>query len=86
MHKIFSPAEEVEMINRECRVAGIGCVDCKKRLAANLNRHLEPFRAKRAALASQPDYVTDVLNDGAKRARVIAQKTMEEVREAIQLP
>lgn len=86
MHKIFSPAEEVEMINRECRVAGIGCVDCKKRFAANLNRHLEPFRAKRAELASKPDLVPDVLNDGAKRARVIAQKTMEEVREAIQLP
>jgi len=86
MHKIFSPAEEVEMINRECRTAGIGCVECKKRFAANLNRHLEPFRAKRAELASTPGYVTDVLDDGAKRARVIAQKTMEEVREAIQLP
>jgi len=86
MHKIFSPQEEVEMINRECRVAGIGCVDCKKRFAANLNKDLEPFRAKRAELESQPDYVNDILNDGGKRARVIAQKTMEEVREAIQLP
>jgi len=61
-------------------------VDCKKRFAANLNKNLEPFRAKRAELEMKPDYVTDVLNDGAKRARVIAQKTMEEVREAIQLP
>jgi tryptophanyl-tRNA synthetase len=86
MHKIFSSAEEVEMINRECRVAGIGCVDCKKRFAANLNKDLEPFRAKRAELESKPDYVNDVLNDGGKRARVIAQKTMEEVREAIGLP
>jgi tryptophanyl-tRNA synthetase len=86
MHKIFSPVEEVEMVNAECRRAGIGCVHCKKRLAANLNRHLEPFRAKRADLAAKPDYVQDVLDDGGKRARVIAQKTMEEVREAIQLP
>jgi tryptophanyl-tRNA synthetase len=86
MHKIFSPAEEVAMVNIECRRAGIGCVDCKKRLAANLNTHLEPFRAKRAELAACPDDVQDVLNDGATRARVIAQKTMEEVREAIQLP
>jgi len=86
MHKIFSPQDEVNMINAECRTAGIGCVDCKKRFAANLNKHLEPFRAKRVELASKPDYVTDVLNDGAKRARAIAQKTMEEVREAIQLP
>jgi len=86
MHKIFSPQDEVDMVNVECRRAGIGCVDCKKLFAANLNKHLEPFRAKRAELASTPDYVTDVLNDGAKRARAIAQKTMEEVREAIQLP
>jgi tryptophanyl-tRNA synthetase len=86
MHKIFSSAEEVEMVNAECRRAGIGCVDCKKRLAANLNAHLEPFRAKRAELAGCPDDVQDVLNDGGKRARVIAQKTMQEVREAIQLP
>ena len=86
MHKIFSPTEEVEMVNVECRRAGIGCVDCKKRLAANLNTHLEPFRAKRAELAACPEDVQDVLNDGGKRARVIAQQTMQEVREAIQLP
>ena len=86
MHKIFSSAEEVELVNVECRRAGIGCVDCKKRLAANLNTHLEPFRTKRAELAARPNDVQDVLLDGGKRARAIAQKTMEEVREAIQLP
>jgi len=86
MHKIFSPQDEVDMINVECRRAGIGCVDCKMRYAANLNKSLEPFRAKRAKLASKPDVVQDILNDGAKRARTIAQQTMIEVREAIQLP
>lgn len=86
MHKIFSPQEEVDMINTECRKAGIGCVDCKMRFANNLNKHLEPFRAKRNELASQESYVKDVLNDGGKRARVIAQETMSEVREAMQLP
>jgi tryptophanyl-tRNA synthetase len=86
MHKIMSPQEEVDMINIECRRAGIGCVDCKLRFAANLNKHLEPFRAKRAELASQESYVKDVLADGGKRARAIAQQTMVEVREAMQLP
>lgn len=74
------------MVNVECRRAGIGCVDCKMLLARNLNQHLELFRAKRAELASSPDYVSDVLKDGGKRARVIAEKTMGEVREAMQLP
>jgi tryptophanyl-tRNA synthetase len=86
MHKIFSPQADVEMVNVECRRAGIGCVDCKKLLAKNLNSHLEPFRARRAEFASKPGYVQEVLDDGAKRARTIAQQTIEEVREAIQLP
>jgi tryptophanyl-tRNA synthetase len=86
MHKIFSSTDEVQMVDVECRRAGIGCVDCKKLLAKNLNQHLEPFRAKRAQLAACPEDVQHVLKDGAKRARTIAQKTMEEVREAIQLP
>jgi tryptophanyl-tRNA synthetase len=86
MHKIFSSNEEIDMVNVECRRAGIGCVDCKMLFAKNLNKHLEPFRARRTELASKPDYVHDVLNDGGKRARVIAEKTMTEVREAMQLP
>ena len=86
MHKIMSPQVEVDMINTECRIAGIGCVDCKLRFATNLNKHLEPFRAKRAELISQKSYVQDVLNEGGKRARAIAQKTMIEVRDAMQLP
>jgi tryptophanyl-tRNA synthetase len=86
LHKVFTSKEDVEMINVECRRAGIGCVDCKKRFAASLNKSLEPFRAKRAEIAAQPDLVPSVLADGADRARAIAEKTMQEVRAAVQLP
>jgi tryptophanyl-tRNA synthetase len=86
MHKIFSQQEEVAMINVECRRAGIGCVDCKKIFARNLNAHLEPFRARREELAATPGYVKGVLDEGARRARAIAEKTMVEVREAVGLP
>jgi tryptophanyl-tRNA synthetase len=85
MHKVFSGAEEVGMINTECRRAGIGCVDCKKRFAHNLNAHLEPFRARRADLSQNPQAMWDVLHDGARRARAIAEQTMREVRAAIGL-
>ncbi len=84
-HKIFSSQEEVDMINVECRRAGIGCVDCKRRMAKNLNASLEPFRASRNELAEKPQQVWDVLEDGGQRARKIAQETMKEVREAIGL-
>ena len=86
MHKIFSPAEEVEYINVECRRAGIGCVDCKKRFAKNLNEHLAPFRERRVHLAQRPDDIWDILEDGAGRARVIAEDTMVKVRAAVGLP
>jgi tryptophanyl-tRNA synthetase len=86
MHKIFSSPDEIAMVDRECRRAGIGCVDCKKIFARNLNTHLEPFRARRNDLAKDPSYVQGVLDEGAKRARLIAEQTMSEVRKAVGLP
>jgi tryptophanyl-tRNA synthetase len=85
-HKVFSTSQEVEEIDRECRRAGIGCVDCKKRMAENLNNHLTPFRHRRAELAKDTGYIEDVLKAGKERASVIARQTMAEVREAIGLP
>jgi len=86
MHKIISSTEEVAMVNVECRKAGIGCVDCKKLFAKNLNTTLEPFRSRRAALDRHPGDVWDVLNDGAQRAKEIAAKTIQDAKEAIGLP
>jgi tryptophanyl-tRNA synthetase len=86
LHKVFSPSGDVEMVNTECRRAGIGCVDCKKLFAKNLNAHLEPFRERREGLARNPNAIWDTLQDGSRRARAIAEQTMVEVREAIGLP
>ena len=86
MHKVFSSEEDVKEINIECRRAGIGCVDCKKRFAQNLNAHLAPFREKRSGLSENPDQVWNILVDGAARAKRIAAQTMIEVREAVGLP
>lgn len=85
-HKIFSDPETVDMVNIECRRAGIGCVDCKKRLGQALNAYLAPFRQRRAEFARNPGYVWDVYADGAKRAKVIASATMNEVYDAIGMP
>ena len=86
MHKVFSSGEEIDMVNVECRRAGIGCVDCKKLFAKNLNEHLVPFRQRRIELASDPDLVQQVLKDGAMRARAIAAETISDVRKAVGLP
>jgi tryptophanyl-tRNA synthetase len=83
LHKIFSSPDQVNMVNVECRRAGIGCVDCKKLLAENINQTLAGLREKRNQLAANPVEVWDVLHDGDKRARVIAEATMQEVHRAV---
>jgi tryptophanyl-tRNA synthetase len=84
LHKYFTPSE-VEGIGKECRVAGIGCVDCKKLLAKNMNESLAAIRERRTKFDEKPDYIKEVLADGAKRARTIAQATMAEVRKKMGL-
>jgi tryptophanyl-tRNA synthetase len=84
LHKIFTP-DRVEEIASQCRSASIGCVACKKMLAQSISAKLEPFREKRKTLAARPDYVLEVLNEGARRAEAIATETMKEVRESIKL-
>lgn len=83
LHKSFSPADTVSTVDRECRVAGIGCVDCKKMLHQNVVSALAPIQEKAAALAAEPDAVEAVLESGARRAREIATRTMAEVRSAV---
>ena len=86
MHKIFTPADKVDEINVECRRAGIGCVDCKKILAANMNAYFAPLRERRREFEKDPAGTWEMLRAGAARASVIAEETMVSVREAVGLP
>jgi tryptophanyl-tRNA synthetase len=85
-HKMFSAQEDIDMVNIECRRAGIGCVDCKKLMAKNLNAYLAEFRERRIAISQDENKVWEILHDGAQRARLIAEKTIAEVKDAIGLP
>ncbi len=80
LHGYFSEANIAD-ISRQCRSADIGCVDCKKLLAEHINARLQALRNKRAELAARPQYVAEVLADGAQRARVIAHETLHQVKQ-----
>ncbi len=84
LHNYFNPSQ-TDSIAGQCRSAKIGCVDCKTLLAQGLNSALKPLRERRAALAAKPQYVADVLADGAQRARVIARETIREVKQKMGL-
>jgi len=83
-HQKFNP-EEVEQIARDCRGGRLGCVVDKKNLAKKLTDFLEPFREKRRRLESDLSQVEEILQEGGRKARAIAQETMAQVREAMRI-
>jgi tryptophanyl-tRNA synthetase len=85
LHKAFSPPASQEWAAAGCRSAGIGCLDCKARLADHLLERLAGIHARRAELASRPDTVRDMLREGACRARAVAVATMDDVRAAMKI-
>ena len=83
IHKAFSDFETVAWADSGCRSADIGCVDCKKALAKNVNAALNPIRERREKLSD--DLVDDILHSGAGRAREVAEETMQDARRAMRL-
>jgi tryptophanyl-tRNA synthetase len=85
LHKAFSPPDVREWAAQGCRTAGIGCLDCKKALADNMLGRLAEVHARRPEFASRPDTVWDVLVEGSKQAREVAEATMDDVRSAMKI-
>jgi tryptophanyl-tRNA synthetase len=82
-HRLNLPRESLEEITAECRLANLGCVDCKKLLAEALLTNLAPVQERRRYYEAHPDEVKEVLLQGNRKAREEARRTMAEVREII---
>jgi len=80
IHQGFSPPATLELVAKNCRTAGWGCLDCKRVLADNMIAALTPIRERAQAFQAEPRKVTDLLRAGADRARALARRTMVQVR------
>jgi tryptophanyl-tRNA synthetase len=85
LHGFFTDVATRADIDRKCRSAEIGCVDCKRILSGNIADSFAPFRERAAEYHAKPELVREILDDGAARARAIARETMGEVRERMGL-
>lgn len=83
LHSAFVEKEKREELARECRRAGIGCLECKAVVIESLIRLLTPYWEKRSKFESNPGLVWEIFEEGNNQARKVAQKTMEEVRAAV---
>jgi tryptophanyl-tRNA synthetase len=85
MHRAFTPPEVGAELDKGCRSASIGCIDCKRVLFKNMMAELNPIREKFLVLRDRPDYIIDALRKGAIECKRMAQETMEEVHGALGL-
>ena len=85
LHQIFSHPERLAYITKGCTTAGITCVECKALAVESVNAHLEPIRSRRRALAEHPERLQQIIQQGAEKAREVAEETMKAAREAVGL-
>ena len=85
-HDAFNPnIEEVDDLKARYRAGKVGDVEVKTKLAAALNAHLDPIRARRSAILGKPDRLKEIVIEGSRRARAVAAETMERVRDAVKI-
>ena len=84
-HNLFSTEDEVKTVCEECRAGKRGCVACKKQLAQNINKTLNPIREKRKYYEEHPELVDEILIKGTEKARKTAKETMKKIKKAMKL-
>ena len=85
LHKLFSDAATMAKVNDGCRSAGIGCIECKGWAADGLVQILDPMQERRKKYEANPRLAWDILEAGCVRARKIADATMLDVRNAMNI-
>tara|TARA_B100001248_G_scaffold262724_1_gene261614 strand:- start:4746 stop:5762 length:1017 start_codon:yes stop_codon:yes gene_type:complete len=80
-HKLYSTNEDLQWVMKGCTTAGIGCGDCKLKLAANINEKMADALAKKKDLLKDSRKLDSIIVEGSRRARTEAQKTLAYVRE-----
>ncbi|MBF6560402.1 MAG: tryptophan--tRNA ligase [Candidatus Binataceae bacterium] len=85
-HDVFNPDKaEVDELKARYRAGTVSDTEVKARLYRALNAFLEPIRAKREAYANRPDQVRQIILDGTRKGRELAQETIAQVRNAMSI-
>lgn len=85
LHKIYSNQEVKDWVQKGCRTAGIGCIDCKRPIVDAINQELRPIQAAIAEYDDDLGSVKRIVAEGSEVARENAAKTLNEVKEAMGL-
>jgi tryptophanyl-tRNA synthetase len=84
-HVIYSDEGVRDWVQKGCRSAGIGCIECKQPVIDAVLREQEPMRERAQTYLDDPTLVRNIVADGCEKARKLAQETMRDVRESMGL-
>ena len=84
-HEVYSDKDVKKWVQKGCRSAEIGCIECKQPVIDAVLAELKPMQERAKEYVEQPDLVRNIINEGCERAREVAHETMDEVRHAMSL-
>jgi tryptophanyl-tRNA synthetase len=84
-HKVYSDDKTRDWVQKGCRSAGIGCLECKQPVIEAVLKEQEPMRERAQVYLDDPTLVRNIIADGCDRARKLAHETMRDVRESMGL-
>ncbi len=85
LHQVYSDAACKAWVQKECRSAGIGCLECKQPVIDGILAEQAPMHERAQTYLDDPKLVRSIIADGNERARILAQATMRDVRESMGL-
>lgn len=85
LHKVYSDEDVKDWVQKGCRSAGIGCLECKRPLIEAVQKEQAPIAERMIEYKNNPHIVRNILDDGAEVARGVARRTLAEVKEAMGL-
>ena len=85
LHQVYSNEETKQWVQKGCRSAGIGCIECKQPVIDSVLLEQNPMRERAQQYLDDPTLVRNIIADGCEKARKLASETMRDVREAMGL-
>ena len=85
LHEIYSDKSTQDWVQKGCKGASIGCIECKTPVIEGVLAELKPIQERAAQYAEDPMLVKNIVAEGCEKARKVARETMREVRDAMGL-
>src|SRR5690606_18622926 len=85
LHEVYSDTETREWVQKGCRSAGIGCLECKQPVVDAVVAELAPIRERARQYEDNLPLVKSIINEGSEKARDVARDTLQEVKQAMGL-